>query len=198
MVGETTPSVAEENSDIFSGGPTMNAPAHLWAIGYDNVGRAAEVRDEIIRLGWGEGRASKYLILLDAAVVVRHPDGSFTLDRQSFPAVTNIMACTTVGFLTGLVLGTPLTGAAVGALLGSAGSATAATSAGIDEDFIREVVGLMKPGSSALFVLDAQGDMEVMLHKIQGLGGTVLKTNVDVERAKLIQSTLAAASQDAK
>ena len=53
-------------------------------------GRAAEVRDEIIRLGWGEGRASKYLILLDAAVVVRHPDGSFTLDRQSFPAVTNI------------------------------------------------------------------------------------------------------------
>ena len=27
-----------------------------------------------------------------------------------------------------------------------------------------------------------------------GLGGTVLKTNVDVERARLIQATLAAAS----
>jgi len=30
------------------------------------------------------------------------------------------------------------------------------------------------------------------LEGIRGLGGTVLKTNVDLERAKLIQSTLAA------
>jgi hypothetical protein len=34
--------------------------------------------------------------------------------------------------------------------------------------------------------------MEVILHKIHGLGGRVLKTNADLERAKLIQSTLAA------
>ena len=32
------------------------------------------------------------------------------------------------------------------------------------------------------------------MHRIQGLGGAVLKTNVDLERAKPIQSTLAAAS----
>jgi len=55
----------------------------------------------------------------------------------------------------------------------------------------------MKPGKSALLVLDNEGDMEVILHKIRGLGGTVLKTNVDLERAKLIQSTLAAAAADA-
>lgn len=35
--------------------------------------------------------------------------------------------------------------------------------------------------------------MDVILHSIRGLGGTVVKTNVDVKRAKLIQSTLAAA-----
>jgi uncharacterized membrane protein len=46
--------------------------------------------------------------------------------------------------------------------------------------------------TSAIFVLDDEGDMEVILHAIRGLGGTVLKTNVDVERARLIQSTLAA------
>jgi hypothetical protein len=34
--------------------------------------------------------------------------------------------------------------------------------------------------------------MDVILHAIRGLGGTVLKTNVDIERAKLIQSTLLA------
>ena len=52
----------------------------------------------------------------------------------------------------------------------------------------------MKPGTSALFVLDDDGDMEVILPTIQGLGGTVVRTNVDLERARLIQSTLAASS----
>jgi hypothetical protein len=36
--------------------------------------------------------------------------------------------------------------------------------------------------------------MDVILGAIRGLGGTVLKTNVDLERAQLIQSTLAAPS----
>ena len=171
----------------------MNTGAHLWAIGYDDVARADQVRDEIANLGWGSGRAAKYLILSDIAVVVRHADGSFTLDRKQLPGVANILACTGAGFLAGLVLAAPLTGATIGALLGSAGTA-AATQAGIGEDFIRDAEALMKPGTSAVFVLDDSGDMEIILHKIHGLGGKVLKTNVDLERAKLIQSTLAAAA----
>src|SRR5262245_34888336 len=173
----------------------MSESGHLWAIGYDDVARADQVRDEIANLGWGSGRAAKYLILSDIAVVVRHADGSFTLDRKRFPGLANILACTGAGFLAGLVLAAPLTGATIGALLGSAGSA-AATHAGISEAFVRDVEAMMKPNSSALFVLDDEGDMEVILHKIRGLGGTVLKTNVDVERAKLIQSTLAVALPD--
>src|SRR5262249_9602869 len=168
--------------------------AHLWAIGYDDIARAAQVRDEIIQLGWGAGKAGKYLILEDIAVVARHPDGSFTFDREPFLGLANILACTGAGFLAGLVLSAPLPGATIGALLGGAG--TAATHAGISEAFVRDVEAMMKPGTSALFVLDDVSDMEVILHKIRGLGGTVLKTNVDLERAKLIQSTLAAASPE--
>jgi uncharacterized membrane protein len=52
----------------------------------------------------------------------------------------------------------------------------------------------MKPGTSALFVLDDEGDMEVILYRLRGLGGTLLKTNVDLERARLIQSTLGASA----
>jgi uncharacterized membrane protein len=59
----------------------MSELGHLWAIGYDDVARADQVRDEIANLGWGSGRAAKYLILSDIAVVVRHADGSFTLDH---------------------------------------------------------------------------------------------------------------------
>ena len=36
--------------------------------------------------------------------------------------------------------------------------------------------------------------MDAILRGIRGMGGTVLKTNVDLERAKLIQSTLAASA----
>ena len=49
----------------------------------------------------------------------------------------------------------------------------------------------MKPGTSALFVLDDDGDMDVILHTIRGLGGNVVRTNVELERAKLVQATLA-------
>jgi uncharacterized membrane protein len=127
-------------------------------------------------------------------VVVRHPDGSFTLDREAFPAVSNVLGLSVVGFVAGLVVGAPLTGATIGAMVGGAGSAAVLASTGIGDDFVREVKELMKPGTSAIFVLDHEGDMDVILHAIRGLGGTVLKTNVDVEHARLIQSTLAAPS----
>src|SRR5262249_40725531 len=146
-------------------------------------------------LGWGAGQAGKSLLLEDIAVVARHPDGSFTFDREPFLGLANILACTGAGFLAGLVLAAPLTGATIGALLGGAGTA-ATTHAGISEAFVRDVEAMMKPGTSALFVRDDVRDMEVILHKIRGLGGTVLKTNVDLERAKLIQSPLAAASPE--
>jgi uncharacterized membrane protein len=160
---------------------------HLWAIGYADVDRASQVKDEIVRLGWDQ----PYLLLSDVAVVVRHPDGSFMLNREPFPAIPNVLGATTVGFIAGLVLGAPLTGAAVGALVGGAGTAAAHAAVGIADDFVREIEAMMQPATSALFVLDHEGDMDVILHHIRGLGGTVLKTNVDVERAKLIQETLA-------
>jgi uncharacterized membrane protein len=169
----------------------MTTAAHLWAIGYDDMARADQVRDEIVELGWGAGKVGKYLVLQDIAAVVRHPDGSFTFDRKPFPGLANILASTGAGFLAGLVLAAPLTGATIGALLGSAGTA-AASKAGIGEAFVRDVEAMMKPGTSALFVLDVVGDLEIVLHKIRGLGGTVLKTNVDLKHAKLIQDTMTA------
>src|SRR5262249_30479094 len=128
----------------------MTTAAHLWAVGYDDVARADQVRDEITKLGWGSGGVVKSLLLYDVAVVVRHPDGSFTLDRESFSGGANILGCTVVGFLAGLALAAPLAGAAVGALLGGAGTAAMTAKAGISADFVREVEGLMKPGTSAL------------------------------------------------
>ncbi|MGA7496535.1 MAG: DUF1269 domain-containing protein [Isosphaeraceae bacterium] len=167
----------------------MSKSGYLWAIGFDDMGRAAQFRDEITRLGWEK----HCLILLDVAVAVRYPDGSFTLNGEPFVDVNNIVGCKAC-FLAGLALGAPpLTGAAARFVLGSFGADAVAGM--ISDNFVREVKRLIKPGTSVLFVLDDGGDMDAILHAIRGLGGTVLKSNnVDLERVKLIQATLAASA----
>lgn len=164
----------------------MTMTGHLWAIGYDDMHRAEQVRAEIANLG-----ESRCLILLDTAVVVRYPDGVVTLNGEPFVSIPSFRGHSFVGFLATLALGAPpLTGAAACAVVRAAGGT--ATEMAIDEEFIREVQALMKPGTSALFVLDQEGDMAAILRGIRGLGGTVLKTNVDMSRRKIIESTLAA------
>jgi len=161
--------------------------AHLWAIAYDDPDQAEHARAKLTALA-GSGQ---HLLLLDVAILTRTTDGSYTLNREPFPLTSNIFAGRTLGFLAGLALAAPMTGAAIGALLGTAGS-TVTNAVGIEDVFIKDIEQLMKPGVSALLVLDDQGDLEVILRAIRGLGGRVLRTNVDLERAKLIQTTLSA------
>jgi len=160
--------------------------AHLWAVGYDDMERAEQVRAEIRTL-----RDRHCLILHATAVAVRYPDGSFTLNGEPLVSAPNFRGHGFAAFLAGLALGAPpLFGAAASALVRGAGGA--ADEIEIDDDFINAVKELITPGTSALFVLDQEGDMTAILQGIRGLGGTVLKTNVDMERARLIQSTMAA------
>jgi uncharacterized membrane protein len=169
----------------------MTAIRHLWAIGFDDTERADEVRDSITKLA----RDRDDLTIKDVAVVVRHASGSFALDREPLAALKYFLNCAALDFITSVVLAAPLTGAAEGARV-SAADVTAAAALGIDRDFIREVERLMKPGTSALFLLHEVGDMDRIIQSIHGLGGTDLKTNVDLDHAKLVQSTLAAALAD--
>jgi uncharacterized membrane protein len=165
----------------------MTRSGHLWAVGFNDTGRAAQVRDEITKLA----QEKHDLVLLDVAVAVRHADGCLTLNGEPLYHVTAAPRGSIAHFLARLALGAPpLCGAAVELTLESAGAGPVET--GISGDFIREVECLIQPGTSVLFLLDEVGKIDPILHAIRGLGGTVLKTNVDLERARLIQSTLAA------
>jgi uncharacterized membrane protein len=72
---------------------------HLWAIGYPDMERAEQVRAETTKLG-----ESHSLILVDAAVAVRYPDGSVTLDGEPFVAAVNFSGHSFASFLAGLAL----------------------------------------------------------------------------------------------
>jgi uncharacterized membrane protein len=156
---------------------------HLWAVGFDDVSAADRVRDQVIKLAERHS-----LVLADTTVAVRYSDGSFTVGGEPLfqPKWHGRLAT----FFASLALGAPpLTSAAVGAVTSGAQTETC-----ISDDFVGEVKQLMKPGTSALFVIDTAADLNAILEGIRGLGGTVLKTNVDLDRARLIQSTLAGSS----
>jgi uncharacterized membrane protein len=158
---------------------------NLWALGYEDPARAKQVRDEILRFESIYG-----LRVLDAIVVTRLQDGSFTLERDEPSRVsTGVLGFGSLGLLIGLVVLEPLTGAAIGAALGGF-AGVSAKQLGIDDGFLNEVKELIKPGTSALFLLTKTDNPDAVLHHIRGLGGTVLKTNVNLELARQVQESL--------
>ena len=166
----------------------MPESAHLWAIGFDDLEGAGRFRNAITALAG----PVQNLLLRDLAILVRNSDGSYTLDRQPFPAAGNLLDGGPLGFLAGIALSVPLlTATAVGDLLGLAGRSIS-KAVGIDDQFVREIENMMRPGTSAVLMLDLVGDLGAALTGVSGLGGKILKTNVDVDRAKLLQSTLRA------
>jgi uncharacterized membrane protein len=159
----------------------MTETSHLWAVAFDDVSRADRVCGEIIKLA-----EQHRLILLDWTVAVRFIDGSFTVGGE--PLFQGSWHGRLAKFLASLALAAPpLTGAAVDVFTDGTQAAGS-----IGDDFIRGIKDIMQPGTSVLFVVDRAEDLNAILDAIRGLGGTVLKTNVDLDRARLIQSTLAA------
>ena len=93
----------------------MNA-AHLWAVAFDDVERADQLRTAVLRLA-----DEQQLVLLDTAIVVRYDDGSITIDGEPFVAPTKQRPHTFASFLAGMALtAPPLTGTAVGMYLDGA------------------------------------------------------------------------------
>src|SRR5262245_13231596 len=84
--------------------------SHLWAVGYDDVQRAEQMRDEITRLSERHS-----LVLHDSAVAVRYADGSFTLDGEPYLLAGNFRGRGLASLLARLALSAlPLTSAAAG------------------------------------------------------------------------------------
>ncbi|HUO07960.1 MAG TPA: DUF1269 domain-containing protein [Phycisphaerae bacterium] len=166
----------------------MPHQVHLWAVGYDDVGRAEQVREEITRLCGPE----RYLILLDVAVVVRRYDGSFLLDGAPLSMVGRKTGRGMSRFLACVALSASATAAAALETPLDCGCGCNPGDVGIDDEFIQDVSAIMRPGTSTIFLLDDVGNMGAILHRIWGLGGTVLRTNVHTEPVRLMQSAQSA------
>ena len=158
----------------------------LVVVGYDDQFKAEEVRLTLMKL------QKDYLIdLADAVAAVKDQKGKVRLHQAVNLTATGAVSGGFWGSLIGLMFLNPLLGLAMGATAGAVSGAL--TDVGIDDKFMKELAGTMKPGSSTLFVLVRKATSDKVLDELKGTGGTVLKTSLSHDDEAKLQAALSAA-----
>lgn len=91
------------------------------------------------------------------------------------------------GLLLGSLFLVPVLGAAAGAAIGA--STKAMEAVGIDKDQLDRIRAGVTPGTSALFVVTEDGDLDRVGERFHGVHGTLVATNLtDAERSTLLET----------
>ena len=157
----------------------------LVVIEYDDPFKAEEIRLALMKM------RKDYLIdLEDAVVAVKDQKGKVRLHQAVNVTAAGAMSGGFWGVLIGLIFLNPLLGLAIGAAAGAVSGAL--TDVGINDKFMKDLAGAMKPGSSTLFVLVRKATPDRVLDELKGTGGTVLRTSLSHEDEAKLQAALTA------
>ena len=160
----------------------------LVVIEYDDPFKAEEIRLALMKM------RKDYLIdLEDAVVAVKDQKGKVRLHQAVNVTAAGAMSGGFWGALIGLIFLNPLLGLAIGAAAGAVSGAL--TDVGINDKFMKDLAGAMKPGSSTLFVLVRKATPDRVLDELKGTGGTVLRTSLSHEDEAKLQAALTTAKQ---
>ncbi|MFC4909525.1 DUF1269 domain-containing protein [Actinomadura gamaensis] len=157
--------------------------AELIAIGYPDETTAAEAEAEVKRL------ARDLVIEPDAvAVIVRDEEGKFQVKTNHHAVGGGATWGMFWGFLFGLLFFVPFFGMAIGAGLGALMGKI--EKGGIDKQFQEQVRGMLKPGTSALFLVVHKVTPDKAVSALSRYGGTVLKTSLSESTERELQEAL--------
>ena len=157
--------------------------ADLIAIGYPDETTAARAAKEVERL------AEDLIIQPDAvAVIVRDQEGKFHVTTNHNPVAAGATWGLFWGFLFGILFFVPLLGIAIGAGLGAVMGAISKLD--IDKGFQDRVRDLLKPGTSALFMIVEKMTTDRAVAALGQFGGTVLKTSLSEDAERELQEAL--------
>ena len=155
----------------------------LIAIGYPDEQTAELAADEARRL------AKDLIIEPDAiAVIVRDKEGKFHVHTSHHPVGAGATWGMFWGLLFGLLFFIPFFGLAIGAGMGALMGKIAKS--GIDREFQDQVRGLLKPGTSALFLMVEKVTPDKATEALSQYGGTVLKSSLSKEGEADLQDAL--------
>ena len=155
----------------------------LIAIGYDDMTTAAEAMDEVEKL------QADLIIQADAvASIVRNQEGKIRVTTNHHEVGAGATFGMFWGFLFGILFFVPFFGMAVGAGLGALMGKAAKS--GIDKQFEDQVRDMLKPGTSALFMVVEKVTPDKAVAALSKFGGTVLKTSLSEEAQAELQKDL--------
>jgi uncharacterized membrane protein len=161
--------------------------ADLIAIGYPDEATAEAAADEARQL------ARDLIIEPDAiAVIVRDAKGDYHVHTHHHLVGRGASWGMWWGLLFGVLFFIPVFGMAVGAGLGALMGKV--TKSGIDAQFQDQVRGMLKPGTSALFLMVEKVTPDKAVEAMSKFGGTVLKTSLSKEGEQELQDALHGAS----
>jgi uncharacterized membrane protein len=157
--------------------------ADLIAIGYPDETTALKAQEEAERL------AADLIIQADAiAAIVRDKDGKYKVTTNHHAVATGTVWGMWWGLLFGLLFFVPVFGMAVGAGFGALFGKLEKT--GVDKAFQEQVREMLKPGTSALFLVIEKVTPDKAIEALRPFGGTVLKTSLSEETEKELQAEL--------
>ena len=157
--------------------------ADLIAIGYPDETTAALAADEARAL------AKDLIIQPDAiASIVRDKEGKYHVHTAHHMVGAGATWGMFWGLLFGLLFFVPIFGMAVGAGLGALMGKI--TKSGVNKEFQDQVRDLMKPGTSALFLMVEKVTPDKAVEALSKYGGTVLKTSLTKEGEAALQEAL--------
>jgi uncharacterized membrane protein len=157
--------------------------ADLIAIGYPDETTASLAEEEVQRL------AKDLIIEPDAvAVIVRDKEGKYKVSTSHHAVGGGATWGMFWGLLFGLLFFVPVFGMAVGAGLGALMGKIEKT--GIDKEFQEQVRDLVKPGTSALFIVVEKVTPDKAVDGLSQYGGTVLKSSLSKDAEKELQEAL--------
>lgn len=132
----------------------------------------------------------KGIVTLEDAVIASRGAGDHIEIKQS-QSVTGkyTLRGSGIGLLAGLLLGGPIGGLVGGTVVGAI--AGALKDVGIDDKFIRQTSEMLKPGSSALFLMGKADDQDKFLAELRPFKALVATTSLSEEQEKRLKRTLA-------
>lgn len=157
--------------------------ADLVAIGYPDETTAAAAEQEAERL------SRDLIIQPDAlAVIVRDKEGKYHVTTNHHSVAGGAWWGSFWGLLFGLLFFVPVLGMAVGAGLGALMGKL--EKSGIDKQFQEQVKDMVKPGTSALFMVLEKVTPDKAVAALSKYGGTVLKSSLSEQAEADLQNAL--------
>ena len=148
--------------------------SELIVIGYETPEMAEDARADLMNM------AQEYLVdVADAVVAVADSNGNVKLNQMVNTWTVGATGGAFWGLLVGMIFFNPLLGVAVGA--GAGALSGALTDYGINDDFMKDMAGVLQPRQAALFMMVRTIASDKVIERLGEHGGRVLRTNLDTD-----------------